>query len=57
MATKTITKGSETVDRLTNCPYCDTDLSDSKPTAHLPCEQTPTTDEVIAALEELGVRP
>lgn len=52
-----IQKGDELVSRLTACPYCDSDLTNAKPPAHLPCDETPTTDEVIAALNALGIRP
>lgn len=56
MTTETVSKGNETVNRLTDCPYCGTNLRNKKPPAHFPCEMTPSTDEVIEALKELGIR-
>ena len=56
MTTETVSKGNETVNRLTDCPYCGTNLRNKKPPAHFPGRRTPSTDEVIEAIEELGVR-
>lgn len=40
---------------LDGCPYCGEDLSDKRVRYHLPCDDVPTTDEVIEALEEKGI--
>ena len=46
--------------RLTRCPYCDEPFGPNpgqEIVAHLPCEETPTTAEVFAALEARDGRP
>lgn len=52
-----LSAGGEHASLNDECPYCDEDMASEGVAAHLPCDETPTTDEVIEQMESEGRWP